>query len=98
MSGTGLPCGNTQCRKAAGTFHVPTFLVLDSGGPRGKGTAAPMLLVRNVHTNREAHQELPYGKMQMEYTDYMEETIFGDSAKFHGGSLQYNMGGQSGVF
>ena len=36
VTGTGLPCGSTQCRKAAGTFHVPTFLVLYSGGPRGK--------------------------------------------------------------
>ena len=34
---TGFPCGFTQCGGGdAGTFHVPEFLVSDSGGPVGK--------------------------------------------------------------
>ena len=56
-----LPRVSTQCGKAAGTFHVPKLLVLDSGGPGGEGTSAPLRLVRYVHVSRAAHQALPDG-------------------------------------
>ena len=64
VPGTGLPHGSTQYGKAAGTFHVPTFLVSDSGGPGGKGTAAPLRLVWDAHASGESHQEPLDGKMR----------------------------------
>ena len=64
MPGTGLPRGSTQCGKAAGTFHVSTLLVSDSGGPGGKGTASPLQLVWDAHASEASHQSPPDGKMR----------------------------------
>ena len=36
--------------------------------------------------------------MRPEYVDEVTETGFGNTGKVHGGNLQYNGGGQSGVF
>ena len=42
VPGTGFPRGSTQGGKSAETFHVPKFSVSGSGGPGGKGAAAPL--------------------------------------------------------
>ena len=95
---TGLPRSSTQCRKDAGTFHVPTFSVSDSGGPGRKGTAAPLRLVWGAHLIWADHQAPPYGTMQPEYVDEVEETGCGDIGKVLWGDLQYNGKGRSRVF
>ena len=95
---TGLPRGSTQCRKSAGTFHVRTFLVSDSGGPVGKGTAAPLQLVWDAHTSRADHQEYLDGTMRSEYADEVAEKGYGDRGKVIGGNLQSTGGGRSGLF
>ena len=66
---TRLSCSSTQCGKAAEKFHVPTFSVLDSGGPGGKGTSAPLRLVRYVHVSRAAHQKSAESKMRWQIQD-----------------------------
>ena len=98
MPGTGLPHGSTQYGKAAGTFHVPTFLVSDSGGPGGKGTAAPLRLVWDAHASGESPQEPLDGKMRPYYADEVAEKRHGDIGKVNGGEFQSNGGGRSGVF
>ena len=98
MTGNGLTCGSTQCGKYTGTFHVPTFSVSDSGGLGGKGTAAPLQLVRNAHASKAAHKAPPDGTMLPEYTYEVAEKGCGDSEKVNGGNLHYNGGGSSGLF
>ena len=97
MPGAGLPCGSTQRGKAVGIFHVLTFLVTDSGGPGGKGTAARLQLVMNAHVSRTVHQELLDITMQSEYADEVLEKVCGDNGKVHGVNLQSNRGGWSRV-
>ena len=88
MTGTGLPCGVPQYGEAAGIFYVQALMVSDSGGPGGKGAAAPMQHVWNAHASGSAHQEHPDGKMQTEYADEVEATGCGDSGKVCGDNLQ----------
>ena len=97
MPGAGFPCGSTQYRKTARKFHVPTFLVIDSGVPGGKVTAAPLLLVQNSHASRVDHQDFPDGTMQSEYKDEVADKGYGDSGKVHGGILQSNRVGRSRI-
>ena len=98
VPGAGLPRGSTQRSKALGTFHVPTFLVTDSGGPGGKLTSAPLRLVRNAHARGEAHQASLDGTMSSEYADEVEDKGCGDSSKVHRGDLKSNGVGRIGLF
>ena len=97
MTGDGLPCGSTQCRKSTGPFHVPGFLVKDSGVPGSKGTAAPLKLVQNTHDSVSSRQSLPDGTMRSKYGDEVEKKGCRDSGKVHGGNLHSNGVGWSGV-
>ena len=98
VSGTGLSHGSTQCGKTAGKFHVTTISVFDRGVPKGKGTAAPLRLVRNAHDSGEDHQLPPDSTMQPEYAYEVAETGCGNRGKVHRGDLQSHRGGWSGVF
>ena len=98
VSSTRFPCGRTQCGKATGTFHVPTFLVSDSGGPGGEVTADPLQLVRDAYTRRAAHKTPLERRMRPEYADEVAENGYGDRDKLHRGNLQSNREGRSGVF
>ena len=93
-----LPRSIIQFRKAAGKCHVPTFSVLDSGGPGGKGTNEPLQLVRDAYANGAAHQVLPDGTMQPKYVYEVAEKGCVGNGKVHGGNLQYNGGGRSRMF
>ena len=84
--------------EALGTFYVQTFLVTDSGGPGGKGNAAPLRHVWNAHASRADHQSPPDGMVRLEYTDEVAEKRCGDSGKVHRGNLQPNGGLQGGLF
>ena len=52
---------STQCGKAAGTLYVQVFLVTDSDGLGGKGTAALLRHVWNAHAIGADHQVSTYG-------------------------------------
>ena len=69
-------------------FYVQEIPVLDSGGPGGKGAAAPLRYVWNAHASREAHQEPPDRNMRPKYADEVEETGCGDSGKVCWGNVQ----------
>ena len=75
-----------------------TFLFSDSCGSGGKGTAAPLLFVRDAHASGADHQAPPDVMMRPEYADELVETGCGDSGKVNGGDLKSNGGGRSGVF
>ena len=87
-----MPCESSQCGKGTGTLYVQAFLVIDSGGSGGKGTAAPLRHVWNAHANKAAHQTSPDGTVRSEYADNVAETRRGDSGKVHRGDLQFNRG------
>ena len=77
-----------QYGEDAGTSHVHSLPVSNSGVPGGKGAAALLQRVWNAHSSRAAHQAPPDGKMRPEYADEVEETGCGDSGKIYGVNLQ----------
>ena len=70
------------------TFHIPGFLVLDSGGVRENGAAAPLRHVWDAHARREDPQAPPDGKMRPEYVGEVAKTGCGDSGRVNRGNIQ----------
>ena len=91
-----MSIGSSKSRKTPRTFHVPPLPIQGNGGPRGVGTAAPLLLVMNSHARGEVHQTQEDGKMQKKHPNEVAKKGCGDCGQVLGGDIQMNREGIGG--